>query len=533
MVGLLILVLVQVSQAGTVTTDGTLGPRQSLTGPTYRITPDLGRQVGANLFHSLDKLNLETGETAEFSGPSSVSRVITRITGGPSNINGTLRCTIPNADFYLINNAGVVFGPDAAIDISGSFIVTTADHLRLTDGTKFTAAPSSQDPLLTTAAPAAFGFLGKPPATASITINGTKLSVPDQKVLTLVGGDIHLTGATIAVPQGRVNLISAASAGEVVLDAAAVLAPTADTSSFPALGTMDAVSSTVSVDGDRAGRISAQAGAFRLTDTSISSASSKGAGEGIDITAGSLLTLVRSSIESDTSGEGQSGPISIISTAMSLSDGAIVEAKTIAGGSSGPITIDTSNALLIDGVNKSTTCGIISLADDPATGDSGPMKIHAKGLTVAHGGVIQSITTGRGNAGDLSLLVDDAIVVDRSGSPGFTGIFSESRGVKSGTAGNLSIRATDLTVENGAYVAVSTFGLGAGGKLNVTLEGSLVVDGGPSKVLTFLAADSNSTAVGNGGDVLVRCGTAHLLNGGSVRASTYSSAKGGSVEIDV
>ena len=42
--------------------------------------------------------------------------VLARVTGGSaSSIDRTLRSSVPDADFYLINPAGVVFGPNASV----------------------------------------------------------------------------------------------------------------------------------------------------------------------------------------------------------------------------------------------------------------------------------------------------------------------------------------------------------------------------------------------------------------------------------
>src|SRR5260221_916793 len=49
------------AQAG-IKTDGTLRPTQTLAGPQFAVTPDLGRQVGGNLFHSFAEFNLAAGE---------------------------------------------------------------------------------------------------------------------------------------------------------------------------------------------------------------------------------------------------------------------------------------------------------------------------------------------------------------------------------------------------------------------------------------------------------------------------------------
>src|SRR5690348_1792449 len=112
------------AHAGHVTLDGTLGPAGPVAGPTYRLTPQFGKQAGLNLFFSFRDFSLDRGDVAEFSGPASTRNVLARVTGGsPSTIDGTLRCTIDKANFYLINPSGVVFGPGAALDVKGSFAV--------------------------------------------------------------------------------------------------------------------------------------------------------------------------------------------------------------------------------------------------------------------------------------------------------------------------------------------------------------------------------------------------------------------------
>ena len=81
----------------------------------------LGEQAGPNLFHSFEQFSIGTDEVATFTGPESVENVVSRVTGGEvSSIDGTLRSTIPNADVYLLNPAGLVFGPNGRLDVGGS-----------------------------------------------------------------------------------------------------------------------------------------------------------------------------------------------------------------------------------------------------------------------------------------------------------------------------------------------------------------------------------------------------------------------------
>ena len=68
--------------------------------------------------------------------------------------------------------------------------------------------------MLTSAPPAAFGFLSINPA--PIAIQGSSLHVPEGKTLSVVGGDIQITGGSLSAPHGQLNLASVASTGEVI-----------------------------------------------------------------------------------------------------------------------------------------------------------------------------------------------------------------------------------------------------------------------------------------------------------------------------
>jgi filamentous hemagglutinin family protein len=202
-----------------VTLDGTLGPAGRLSGPNYQIPAEVGQQRGGNLFHSFGRFTIHSSESATFSGPNSVANIIGRVTGGETSlIDGTLRSTIPNANLYLLNPAGVLFGENAHLDVQGSFHVSTADYLRLGESARFDARNPGNS-LLSTAPPSAFGFLSEQPA--QITVRGSSLEVPVGKSLSLIGGDIELTkelaiSSNLSAPSGRITIASVASSGEVI-----------------------------------------------------------------------------------------------------------------------------------------------------------------------------------------------------------------------------------------------------------------------------------------------------------------------------
>ena len=89
-----------------------------------------------------------------------------------------------------------MFGPNATLDINGSFHASTADVLRFADGAMFSARLNEKS-TLTVASPAAFGFLSEKPA--GIAIEGSRLEVPKSETLSLVGGDVKIVGRRSAV----------------------------------------------------------------------------------------------------------------------------------------------------------------------------------------------------------------------------------------------------------------------------------------------------------------------------------------------
>jgi filamentous hemagglutinin family protein len=91
---------------------------------------DGGAIRGSNLFQSFQEFNVREGRGAYFSNPSGIANIFSRVTGGNiSQILGTLG-VLGNANLYFLNPNGVVFGPNAQLDIKGSFLATTADSFQ-------------------------------------------------------------------------------------------------------------------------------------------------------------------------------------------------------------------------------------------------------------------------------------------------------------------------------------------------------------------------------------------------------------------
>ncbi|MEL7506638.1 MAG: filamentous hemagglutinin N-terminal domain-containing protein [Cyanobacteria bacterium J06554_1] len=92
-----------------------------------QITISGGQQAGANLFYGFEQFNVPTDATADFLADPAVQRVVGHVTGGDgSNIDGLLTITGGDADLFIINPAGILFGPNAQLDLPATFTATTA-----------------------------------------------------------------------------------------------------------------------------------------------------------------------------------------------------------------------------------------------------------------------------------------------------------------------------------------------------------------------------------------------------------------------
>ena len=185
---------------------GGLGTVTTQTGNTTNITGGLRPGNGPNVFHSFNQFSVGQGHTAAFLNPGGAARVISRVIGGsPSNINGTIQALGWN--LYFMNPSGIIFGPSANLNVSGSAYFSTANHLTLADGKVFSTILVALDATLSTAAPAAFGFIGSS-APAPIVISGATLRVSDNTLM-LAGGDVQLIGARISAQRAVVGAVGA------------------------------------------------------------------------------------------------------------------------------------------------------------------------------------------------------------------------------------------------------------------------------------------------------------------------------------
>jgi filamentous hemagglutinin family protein len=573
-----------VSQAQ-ITLDGTMGPKGPLTGPKFVIDSNLGRTRGTTLFYSFGQFNVRTGESATFTNTSSLSiaNILSRVTGGQrSFIDGLVQSTIPGANLFLLNPSGVLFGAHATIDVKGSFHVSTADYLRLADGTRFSAQPVAGE-LLTTATPTAFGFLG--PTPAAISIQGSKLQVPNNQALSVVGGDLQIVGGTtptLAAPGGQVQVASVASAGEARLGATGQ-APNLDVSSFTRLGHID-ISGIARLDASRTdaggggGTVLIRGGRLIVENSSLvaNTGNVNGARVGIDVQVAGDVTLTKGSAQIGTStlGTGRAGDITLSVGSLAVAGGAQISSLNLRGGRGGDITVTAASSIDVSGRSLANNPSVI-VTQTLGSGNGGRVSISAPSLTMDDTGSINSnALLGGGRGGDVVVAVDRLtlsggarirstaragpggnVTVRATGAVTFSGDSSGilMSGFSIAHVGDVSLNAGKLTLTRGAQIqSGSPFDLSQGGNVTLAASDQVVISNGgglssqsfnldagrlavSAPTLTMDSGFINTSTLGKGraGDIALNVGTLTLTGGAQIASSSQKSSTGhgGSVTV--
>lgn len=140
-----------------LTFDGSLGPTGSLAGDML-VDQRFGTLAGSNLFHSFEHLSVNAGESLHFAADAGlVERIIGRVTGFEATLlDGPVSA---DADLFVINPNGVVFGADASFDPSVVIEFEAADTLFFDDGSVFRVRDVDAAASLSIAHPDSFGFV--------------------------------------------------------------------------------------------------------------------------------------------------------------------------------------------------------------------------------------------------------------------------------------------------------------------------------------------------------------------------------------
>jgi filamentous hemagglutinin family protein len=546
--------------------DNSLGNENSVVVPNQNINGinsdriDGGAIRNSNLFHSFQEFNIDNGRGAYFSNPENISNILTRVTGSNiSNIFGTLGI-LGNANLFLINPNGIVFGPNARLDVGGSFFASTADSILFENSVEFAASNSDAPPLLTINIPIGLNFRENPGNIVNQSIavdsedNFVGLQVLPRRTLGFVGGDIQLANSVLTAPQGRIELGSVAGNSTVNLtpiDKGYALGYE-NVQNFQDIALAQAL---LDVRGEGGGDVQIQGRRVTLADVSIIEASTEGSQPGgvVSIQASESVEVIGSSIFADVNpgAMGAGGNLIINTQNLLVQNGSQISTSIFGTGNGGNLTVTATNIELIgttpDGQSSST---LIASVQSGGVGNGGNLTINAQNLRVFDGAQISVSTFSNGNGGNLNITAED-IKLSGIGS-GLLATFGEEA---IGKSGDITINTQNISVQNGARVSVSTLGNEKAGNLTIDTHNllvsneSLVIsdtfgqgDAGQliiratglveiTDAMSFITTDAESGSTGNGGVLTINAQRLLVKDGAQIGAGTFGSGNGGDLTI--
>jgi filamentous hemagglutinin family protein len=506
----------------------------------FNITGGTRPGGGANLFHSFGNFSLNTPENANFLNDSGLAttNILSRVTGGnPSSIFGTINTlAFPGANLFLMNPAGIIFGPTAQLNVGGSFHATTADYIKLgNDGTFF--ADTARQSALTVSPATAFGFLTSNPAAINVQTgvfsSGTftnRLQVPVGRTLSLVGGPVNIGAPSgqppagfVFAPGGVVNIASVASPGE------ATLAGGINVDGFARLGEVRITGGAV-IDGRE---INIRGGRLELTDATLFPGISfqarlpnapppNGGRVNIDVTDNVTITGTgRSTLalpgiqtfagSTTTLLAGDVPGVNIEASRFSMTGSAGIVTNRFGPGTP-PAVVITADTIE---VRNGASVGMSNFFGGGAfPGGGGTLTINGNNMTLSSDGSARF--TGIGATGNLHPAYGQAGVPFSSFFQ-----FADSASVTINLTGTLTVR------ENAA-ITTDSFSFGRSGAININAGNMLFVGAGPETGRIV----AQSGIAGESGSVrLTATGKIDVQNGFLISANTFGSGNGGTAEV--
>ncbi len=497
-----------------VTSDGTTNTIVNPSGNNFKIIN--GIEKGNNLFHSFSNFSVPTGGSASFDlvNTPNITTIFSRVTGGNiSNIDGLIR-TLNSSNpvsLFLLNPSGILFRPNAKLNIGGSFVGSTANSIKFADGAEFGISPTSDVPLLTLTVPIGlqFGTNPKPIQVEGTGHNLTKLNPLNQsnspinpqshltqqqlgvrpgKTLALIGGDINLVGGTLQAIGGRIEL-GGVDSGIVSLN------PVAqgwtfgydDVQSFRDIRFSQKALANAS--GFGGGAIQIQGGRVSLINGStalIQNLGSQSSGN-INVRASELVefigvddpnrTITSSGLRNETLTNGNTGDITVRTRQLVFEEGGRISSFTYGSGASGNIALEVADSVKLLGFSplSGTSSGIATATY--SSGHAGDINISTRELIVFNGGSISDATLSSGAAGDVTIKATELVELSGFIPGSFIPSSISSPSLFTGNAGDMTIDTKRLIVSNGGRIDSSIFSGGKGGNLAINATDSIEVRG--------------------------------------------------------
>lgn len=497
-----------------------------------------GARRGSNLFHSFREFGVLEGRAAYFSNPDGIDNIFSRVTGSnPSAIAGTLG-VLGEANLFLLNPNGILFGAGAQLDLRGAFVASTGSAFDFPDGSQFSAIAPQSVPILDVAVVPPVGI--ELAGAGTIFVRGSELAVEPGGTLALIGGDIEQTGGRLLAPGGRIALVSLTD-GRVQL--AADFVPDLEIGDRGAISLLDGALASVVADGG--GEIAIAAGDLLLDGGSrLEAGISVGAGG--SGTAGEISIRSTESVRLDNSSQiansvssgaiGNGGNIHIDTAIAILNNGSKIATSTSGDGNAGQVQILASDRVELSGNSQEGSGSGLSseVLHSQARGNAAGIEIVTGHLTLADGAFVSATTSGKGDAGSVRVTASETVELQGQSNAGFvSGIFSNVSGEAIGDSGGVQVDAESLFLRDGARIEATTFGEGDAALVAIAARDTVSLQGNSSfgSGSGIASEVGRAEAIGNAGGVRIETGRLALADGAFISATT--SGNGDAVPVAI
>lgn len=379
-----------------------------------------GSLAGQNLIQSFEKFGLTAGETANFLTDANIQNVLGRVVGGEASlIDGRLQISGSNANLYLLNPAGVVFGSNASLNLPASFSASTANSIDFANGS-FSALGDVNLSALTSD-PTGLSFAG---SNGSI-VNAAELAVAEGQSLSLTGDSVVNRGS-LSAPGGDINVAAIAGTQKVRISAnGSVLGlgvAVDDLQQNSAASLVELVAGAS--DSVATGVVVAEDGSIRLGGSDLA----------VPVNSGTAVASGELSVAGETG-----GTIQVLGDQVAL-----VDAQLDASGQSQGGTVLVGGNFQGNGPlpnAQQTFVGLDSqILANGSAGDGGRVIVWADGSTQFYGQIAAQAGQAQGDGGFVEVSGKDDLV--------YRGNVNTS--APSGTTGTLLLDPTDITITAGA-----------------------------------------------------------------------------------
>lgn len=485
--------------------DNTLPNNSTVVPNGNSLTINGGTTSGNNLFHSFQEFSIPTGSAAFFNNAANIQNIFSRVTGeNISNIDGLIRAN-GTANLFLINPRGIILGPNARLNIGGSFIGSTANSIQFSDGSSFSAIKPQAPPLLAVNIPIGlqFGqnigaiqvqgmghsFTAKDPIGTSINRDESMggLQVKSGQTLALVGGEVNLSGGILTAEGGRIEL---GSVGEGLVSINShnrgwTLGYDEVVVFQNIRFSQQAVADASGVD---SGAIQIVGRNLTLTEGSIALIQNQGnqpsgsidvkATESIELSGTNLTATVRSSLLSETIAKGKGADIVISTGHLLVQGGGLIATKSFTEAIGGNLSLNASNSTEVIGYSQLNPNAYTAISTFSfGSGKTGDITLSTQQLILLEGGTFAAPTFGAGQGGNVSINATDSIKVIGFNTNTFLPSAIGAAVANQGNGGSVSINTSRLVVQDGGVISPSSLASGNAGSLTINASDSVEVTG--------------------------------------------------------